>query len=337
MLSVFLYETSHAQEPTAPQQAAPQQTPTPADAEPVERIDTDLTSILLSATDKKRNFVTTLRAEDLRVTEDGVEQNIASFERETDAPLSLSLLVDTSASQEKVMNVEREAASAFVRSVLRPDKDTASVISFTGVTLLEQPPTNDSAKLLSAISRLRVEYTEDNPICKNKDTPEEIFLRCRTLVFDAVRVTSSEVLSKTPEQTRRAIILLSDGDDSHNRTPIYRAVEQAVRSNVAIYSIGIRDPHFRSGEMRRDYLTRLAEETGGRAFFPKTPRDLAAAFAQIESELRSQYLIAYQPKNRAFNGAFRRLQIEITNPSLRKQKLRLLYRQGYYAKAKTTG
>ncbi len=84
--------------------------------------------------------------------------------------------------------------------------------------------------------------------------------------------------------------------------------------------------------MRRDFLKDISEQTGGRAFFPKRPADLPAAFAQIEQELRAQYLITYTPTNRARDGSYRRLQIEITNPALRKQKLRLLYRQGYYAK-----
>jgi VWFA-related protein len=84
--------------------------------------------------------------------------------------------------------------------------------------------------------------------------------------------------------------------------------------------------------MRPDFLRNLAEETGGRAFFPKRPEDLPAAFAQIEQELRAQYLVTYTPTNRARDGSYRRLQIDITNPQLKKQNLRLYYRQGYYAK-----
>jgi Ca-activated chloride channel homolog len=332
-------QTSRAQESAPPQTTQqPTQTPTPAatpaDDEGVEYIVTNLTNILLSVTDKKRNFVNTLNAEDVRVLEDGVPQNIISFERETDAPLSLALLVDTSASQEKVLKDEQTTASAFVRSVLRPEKDTVSVLSFTGLTRLDQPPTNEAARLIAAVEKLKVEYTEANPICTDLKASDEARLRCRTGVFDAVVIAVREVLSKTPERTRRAIILLSDGDDTSSRTRIYQAVEYAVRNNTVVYSIGIRDRHFKDGEMRRDYLQRLAEETGGRAFFPKKPTDLAEAFAQIERELRSQYLISYKPKNISMEGTFHKLQIEITNPALRKEKLRLLYRQGYYAKAR---
>jgi Ca-activated chloride channel family protein len=346
LLLSFLVSTAAPAAPTprahGTQQPSPTQTPTPpstptptpdaAEGEQVVRVETSLTNVLLSVLDKNRRFVTTLTAEDLRLLEDGVPQQISSFERETNAPLSLALLVDTSASQEKVMKDEQEAAGAFVRSVLRPQKDTAAVISFTGLTRLDQLPTSDTSQLLAAINSLKVRYTEDSPECNDDAAPEEVQLRCRTGVWDSVVVSVEQVLSKTPESTRRAVILLSDGDDTSSRVRIYQAVEFAVRNNTVVYSIGIRDKHFPFGEMRRDFLKDLSEQTGGRAFFPKTAEDLAAAFAQIEQELRSQYLISYTSSNRARDGSFRKLQIEITNPALRKQNLRLLYRQGYYAR-----
>lgn len=319
--------------PTPTPTPTPSPTPTPDEAEPVERIDTDLTSLLLSATDKKRRFVTMLRAEDLRLTEDGVEQKLVSFEQETDAPLSLALLVDTSASQEKVLKDEQAAASSFIRSVLRPAKDSAAVISFTGITRLEQPLVSDAAPLLAAVNALQVRWTDRNPECSDPDAPDNVRLRCLTGVWDSVVLAVREVLSKTPERTRRAIIVLTDGDDTSSRVRLYQAVEYASRHNVVVYAIGIRDKKFPYGEMRPDFLRNLAEETGGRAFFPKRPEDLPAAFAQIDQELRAQYLITYAPTNRARDGSYRRLQIEVINPQLRKQSLNLFYRRGYYAKA----
>src|SRR5215213_6063059 len=188
--------TPQEQQPTPTPSPSPTPSPTPAEVEEVERIDTDLTSVLLSALDKRRRFVNTLRAEDVRVTEDGVPQQISSFEHETDAPLSLVLLVDTSASQEKVLKQEQEAASAFVRSVLRPARDTAAVLSFTGLTRLELLSTPDTALLLRAIDSLKVRFTNDSPECKDDDAPDEVQLRCRTGVWDAVVVSVREVLSK---------------------------------------------------------------------------------------------------------------------------------------------
>src|SRR5215213_4551086 len=165
-----LQEPSPTQTPTPTPTPTPTSTPTPSpsptpddSAEEVERIDTDLTNVLLTATDKKRRFVTTLRAEDLRLTEDGVEQKLATFEQETNAPLSLALLVDVSSSQEKVLKDEQEAASGFVRSVLRPGRDTLAVLSFTGITRLEQGPTGDAAALLAAINAIKVPYTRRSP------------------------------------------------------------------------------------------------------------------------------------------------------------------------------
>lgn len=324
--------------PTPTPTPSPSPTPTPEEAEPVEpveRIDSDLASVLLSATDKKRRFVTTLRPEDLRLTEDGAEQKIETFERETDAPLSLVLLVDTSASQEKVLKDEQEAASGFIRSVLRPAKDSAAVVSFTGITRIEAGLTSNTAPLYAAVNSLQVRWTDNSPECNDRDAPDDVRLRCLTGVWDSVLLSVREVLSKTPERTRRAIILLSDGDDTSSRVRLYQAVEYTARHNVVVYPIGIRDKKFPYGEMRKDFLQNLADETGGRAFFPRRPEDLPAAFAQIEQELRAQYLITYTPTNRARDGSYRRLQIQVTNPQLRRQNLNLRYRQGYYAKAES--
>lgn len=314
---------------TSPAAAAP---PPEEEIGEVERIDAELTNVLLTATDENRRFVKTLRAEDVRLLEDGVPQTLLAFERETNAPLSLSLLIDVSASQAGVLAQEQRAARRFVESVLRPDTDDASVISFTGIARIEQPLTGDLSRLYEAIDRTKVEYTMDSPECNDEKVPEELKLRCYTGVWDSIVVAVRESLARTPEQTRRAVVLLSDGDDTSSRARIYHAAEEAVRNNVAVYSIGIRDRDFKHGRMRRDYLMRIAEETGGRAFFPEDAEDLAAAFRQIEDELRSQYLVSYRPSNRARDGAFRRVEIEVTNPKLRKGKLRLLYRRGYFAK-----
>lgn len=327
------HEPIRLQTPTPSPTQTPTPKPTPTTDEDVERIESDVTNVLLSATDDKRRFVTTLAEGDVRLLEDGVAQQITYFQHETDTPLSIVLLVDTSASQERVVLEERDAASAFVRSVLRPGKDNASVLSFTGITRVDQPPTGDAPLLLSAIDKLKVEYTEASPVCQGDDETAEERLRCRTAVWDSVMLSVREVLSKTPETTRRAVILVSDGDDTASKLRIYQSVEYAVRNNTVVYSIGIRDRDFKYGSMRKDFLREISEQTGGRAFFPKTTEDIAAAYSQIEQELRSQYLISYTSTNRNRDGSYRKVQLEITNPQLRKQKLRLFYRQGYYAKA----
>ncbi|MGB8510429.1 MAG: VWA domain-containing protein, partial [Pyrinomonadaceae bacterium] len=298
-------------------------------------IDTDLTGILLNAADKERRFITTLKSEDIRVSEDGVPQQITTFERETDLPLSLAFLVDTSASQEAVLEEEQSAANIFIDSVLRPQKDTAAVVSFTGEPKLEQTLTGDRAQLHAAIGRVKVEFSADSPECNHPDDPfsEQYRLRCSTGIWDSIWATVNELLSKTPERTRRALILLTDGDDTSSKTSKGDAFDFAVRHNAVIYSIGIRDESFKyGGSLKRDDLRKVSERTGGRAFFPKNRAELDAAFAQINQELRTQYLVAYAPTNRKRDGSLRKILIEVVNPALRREKLRLQYRQSYYAK-----
>jgi VWFA-related protein len=304
-------------------------TENPAEDDEVMRVDTELANILLTAIDKNQRFITTLRREDVRVLEDNIPQDISIFERETDLPLTLSILIDTSRSQERTLPDEKIAARTFIDSVIHPDKDQAAVISFTGEAVLQEPLTNDLEKLRGAVERVRIELPTGSPECEgNVSLDREP--RCYTGVWDALWVTTNEVLAQTPEQTRRAIILLSDGDNTSGTTKRQEAIDFAVKNNIVIYSIGIGDDE--EYEIADDALRKISEKTGGRAFFPQNKRELEAAFAQIQMELRSQYLLAYQPANRKRDGSFRQVRIEILNPELRKQKLRLLYRQGYYAR-----
>lgn len=300
------------------------------DDDDVVRVDTELANILLTAIDKDRRFVTTLRKEDVRVLEDNAVQDISIFEHETDLPLSLAILIDTSRSQEVILPDEKAAAHTFIDAVVRPDKDQAAIISFTGEAVLQESLTNDLEKLRSAVERVEIEIPDGDPRCEGDVTPESE-PRCYTGVWDALWVIVNEVLSQTPERTRRAIILLSDGYDTSSQTKKQEAIDLAVKSNVVIYSIGMHDPKG-GGDLADDALRKVSEKTGGRAFFPLNKPELNASFAQIQQELRSQYLIAYQPANRRRDGSFRQVRVEIINPELRKQKLRLLYRQGYYAR-----
>lgn len=319
------------QQPRTPPSTQSTKNQSPSEDDDVVRVDTDLANILLTAIDKDKRFITALRKEDVRVLEDNVPQEVSIFERETDLPLTLTILIDTSRSQEGVMEDEKTAAHTFINSVIRPEKDQAAVISFTGEAVLQESLTNDLEKLRKAVDRVEVEIPDGDPRCEGNVTIESE-PRCWTGVWDALWVTVNEVLSQTPERTRRAIILLSDGDDTGSQTKKEEAIDFAVKNNVVIYSIGIRDNNYPDGELKKGTLNKVSEKTGGRAFFPRDKPTLDAAFAQIQQELRSQYLIAYEPANRKRDGSFRQVRVEIINPELRKQKLLLLYRQGYYAK-----
>jgi len=330
----------NTQSRSAPQQQpVPRATPAPSppqnDDEEVVRVSTDLTNILFTAVDKEQHFVTNLRREDVRVLEDGTPQNVFTFQRETDLPLSIVILIDTSESQTEVLPEEKDAARAFLDAVMRPEKDHAAIITFTGKTTIEENLTNNKESLRRAIDRVEPGLSKENIARAEAEERPLTFEEDPTgytNVWDTIYSTADEVLSKTPERTRRAIVMLSDGDDTRSSRKKQEAIDRAIKANVVVYSIGIRDENFPEGKMRVKELSKLSDSTGGRAFFPRPVSAVSSAFAQIEQELRSQYLLAYTPTNKTFNGAFRQVRIEVINPELRKQKLRLLYRQGYYAR-----
>jgi len=325
------------QQQPQPTPAAPSDDVTLQDDDEVVRVDTNLTNILFTAVDKQKRFITTLRREDIRILEDGQPQEIFTFQQQADLPLSLAIVIDTSVSEEMTLPTEKEAASAFVDAVIRPAKDEAAVLTFTGETTLELGLTGSIPRIRRALNR--VEFVAPSgyigggatvgigtpPI---SDTQQNI--AGSTAVWDAIWVTADEVLSETSDKTRRAIILLTDGVDSSSQKKLDEAVEQAIKRDVLIYSIGIGDDY--RGGINKDALRKVSERTGGRAFFPEDDADLRAAFAQIQRELREQYLIAYSPTNKNRDGTFRKVLIEVTNPELRKQNLKLTYRQGYFAR-----
>jgi len=319
--------------------STPRESPTPPrqPSEPeaeVIRVETNLVNTLFTAVDKDHHFITTLRAEDVRIFESDVAQPVSLFERETDRPLSLAILVDTSASQMGVLPEEKRTARVFIDSVLRPNVDRAAVVSFTGIPKVEQGLTNDLARLHKGIERVKVELppeVEETASEAEKHARDED-PRGYTSIWDATWMAIEDLLSKTPEGSRRAIILLTDGDDTRSTIKKQDVIDFALKSDVAIYSIGIRDRDFPEGKLDSDALRKVSDHTGGRAFFPAQPSELQAAFSQIDQELRSQYLIAYSPTNKNRDGTYRRIRVEVVNPELLKNKLRLLYREGYYAK-----
>ncbi|HWS99390.1 MAG TPA: VWA domain-containing protein [Pyrinomonadaceae bacterium] len=340
-------ESPAAQEQSRPRRAdqQPQETPKPSPSpkegeeiqeDEVVRVETDLTNILFTAVDKQKRFITTLRQEDVSVTEDGRPQEIFTFARQTDLPLSLAILIDTSISEERTLPIEKAAAASFVDAVLRPDKDEMAVISFTGEATLEQGLTGNASRVRRALDR--VEFVPPSGYVSGVGqvgTPpisgQDQMLAGSTAIWDAVLVTADEVLSEASDKTRRAIILLTDGHDTSSRKNIDAAIESATRADSVVYAIGIGDEYY--GGINKGTLRKISERTGGRAFFPDNEEELREAFAQIQLELRSQYLVAYSPTNKRRDGSFRRVQIEITNPDLRRQNLKLTYRQGYFPKS----
>jgi Ca-activated chloride channel homolog len=340
---------SHAQDPGQQQSnrprrsgETPQPSPTPNDdvtlrSDEVVRVDTSLTNVLFTAADKQNRFLSNIKREDIRVLEDGVPQEIFTFQPNIDLPLSLAILIDTSASEEFTLPEEKAAARRFLETVLRANKDEAAVVSFTGEVTLEQGLTGNVDRLRRAIDRVvfvppsgyiggGVSVPGTPPISGTNQS-----LAGSTAIWDAIWVTSKELLAESAEHTRRAIILLTDGVDTSSQMKMADAVDRALKADALIYAIGIGD-RFNYHGVDSGSLKKITDRTGGRAYFPQNDRDLREAFDQIQRELREQYLVAYSPSNKTRDGSYRRVTIEITNPEVRKANPRLTYRPGYFAK-----
>ncbi|HEU4713899.1 MAG TPA: VWA domain-containing protein [Pyrinomonadaceae bacterium] len=304
----------------------------------VVTIETDLTNVLFTAVDKNKRFITTIRKEDIRVLEDGVPQEIFAFQRETDRPLSLAILVDVSASQQVTLEDEKEAAKRFVNVVIHNPKDEVAVVSFSGEATVEQELTNSLSRVQKALGQIEIVlppgYVAGGIVVNDpsRSTTDSYDPRLgTTAIWDAIWVVSEELFANVQSNKRRGIILVTDGIDTTSRVKNEEAVKRAIAADIAIYAVGIGDNENFEG-IEKNTLRKLAERSGGRAYFPKNTTDLQAAFSQIEQELRSQYLVAYSPSNRSRDGSLRKVEIELLNPELRKQKLQLNYRRGYFAK-----
>jgi Ca-activated chloride channel homolog len=338
LVLVLLGWTFAAAQTVPPPSPSPTPTPEPIEDTEVLKIDTDLVNFLFTAIDKDRRLLTTLRKEDVRVLEDGKPQEIFTFDRQVDLPLSLAILIDVSASQERTLPDEKMAAKSFLQDVVRPEKDEVTIISFTGETTLEQGMTSNISRLSRAIDRVQfvppsgyigggVVVPGTPPLAGSSSAAGS------TAIWDAIWVTSEEVLGEAPQRTRRAIILLSDGVNTYGKKKIDDAIEAALKSEAVVYSIGIGDNFY--GGIDEGSLKKISERTGGRAFFPRDEYELRAAFNQIQDEMRSQYLIAYEPTNPGKDGTYRKVELQLVNQDLAKQKVKLTHRQGYFAKSES--
>jgi VWFA-related protein len=256
----------------------------------------DLVNVNFSAMDRKGRMIPGLTAEDFTIEEDGRKQTITAFARERELPLTLAMLVDVSPSVGPVFEEEKHTASGFFKSVIGP-RDLALVITFDRWVTLVQDYTEHLPDLTEAIESLSLS-------------------KGGTSLFDAVYLAADEKLSR--EAGRKAIVLISDGEDTTSTYNASRALIAAHRSNAVIYSIS------NSGNSKT--MRELAEDTGGAFFRIRREGDFQNVFDQISLELRTQYSIAYQSNNTVRDGGFRRIKIipRDTNISVRA-------RRGYYA------
>lgn len=329
------------------QQTDPKTAPVPTPTPPIEeedevvKVDTEAVNVLFTAQDKNRRLLLDLKSEDLRVLENGQPQQIVSFSRQVDLPLSLAIMIDTSGSQERTLPEEKSAAISFLEAVIRPAKDEVSVISFTGETTLEQGMTSNLTRLRRAVDRVQFVapsgYIGGGVVTNGGTVPgtppisgTNQAVAASTAIWDAIWVTSEEVLGPAPEKTRRAIILLSDGVNTYGRKKLDDAVQAAQKAEAVIYSIGIGDNFYQGVD--EGTLRKISERTGGRAYFPRDEAELRLAFKQIQEEMRSQYLLSYEPSNPALDGSYRKIELQLVSAELQRQKVKLTHRQGYFVK-----
>jgi Ca-activated chloride channel family protein len=314
------------QQPAPPAPASPQQQP------PTFVREVNLVDVLATVLDRRNKLVPDLDKGDFKVADDNVFQEIRFFSKQSDLPLRIGMLLDTSNSIRDRIKFEQEAAVDFLYSVLRRGKDQAFAMTFDDEPQIVQTFTGDGGLLRDEINKTRAGGG--------------------TAVYDAIYEACQKQLSNPPRPpgdqpdiVRRVMVLISDGDDNLSNHTRAEAIEMAQRTNVVIYTISTStqwiqlsqtDPakaanrklHLTEGD---EILKDLAEQTGGRAFYPYHVDDLNQSFQDIGDELRNQYTITYSPSNFVANGKYHRIKIEIPNHN----GYQVRARRGYFAKSRT--
>lgn len=298
------------------------------------KVNVNLVSLYFSVRDKHNGLVPTLSKSDCSIYEDGQLQTIKNFSAETDLPLTLGILLDTSGSQEYVLPLEQQAGSRFLHQILRP-KDQAFVVTFDVDVDLAQDFTNNVDELTHALDKAQINTAGGNGAAgvpgigqgpfPTQGTPKG------TLLYDAVAEASKDKMSMTTG--RKALIILTDGEDEGSITKPNQAIEAAQRANAIIYVILIADRGFYNdytfGYTGDSQMRRLADATGGRVInVGNNGRKLQDAFDEIERELRTQYLASYTPTDDKIDGTYRKVNVVCKGDGLK-----VFARKGYYAVA----
>jgi VWFA-related protein len=298
--------------------------PQKVDEEQTIKLDTQLVNVLFAVQDKQNRYINDIRQEELEVLENGQPQQIFTFRKEFDLPLTLALLIDVSGSEQYTLPLLKDAGGQFIDSVIRSGKDTAGVIKFEGEATVMQGLTSNPARVRRALEE--VAYTAPPPGGIAGGTTPPINSGSRqggTSLYDSIVATCADLLAREPG--RKTVIVLTDGEDTTSRMKIGDAIDEALKAEVVVYAIGIGDPGY--GGVNEGVLKKICDATGGRAVFPKSGRDLDKAFAELERDLRQQYLLAYEPKNEVNDGAFRKIEIRVVT----RKDLKTRHRKGYYA------
>ena len=332
LATLFIAPFAGAQEPASSAQGQPSTSPQKSDdsQEPTTtlKVNVNVVQLFFNVKDKHGALIPNLTKDDFQIAEDGTPQTIKYFTAESNLPLTIGMMIDASGSQRNVIDMEKEVGGAFLRQILT-DKDEAFVISFDITVDLLQDFTRDVHRLQAALNKAKVNTDFSSggipgmgggPVPQRGNSPG-------TLLYDAVYLSSHDMLSK--EVGRKAMILLTDGQDEGSRLKIQDAIEAAQKADAIVYVLLCADRGFYGGfggysgegEMRK-----LTEQTGGRVINVGNKFDkLREAFDQIAAELRSQYNIGYTPTNLKQDGTYRKLEIKS------KQNYKIQARAGYYA------
>jgi VWFA-related protein len=271
-------------------------------------------------------LITDLKQDDFKIYEDGVEQKIAYFSKDMNLPITLAILLDTSGSMQNILGAEQDAASRFVKTVMRGNKDEAIVISFDFDVNLLADFTQDPEVLEEGIHRARISAVSAGGVVTPGTIPNNN--AGGTNLYDAVYLAAHDELAT--EAGRKAIIVLSDAEDTGSKLSLNESIESAQRSDAVIHFLRLSDEPFYFG-MGMAYngssvARKMADETGGREIEIKSERNLEGAFALISEELRSQFVLGYYPTNIKRDGTFRKVKVDVARPDSR-----ILARKGYYA------
>ncbi|HKI27241.1 MAG TPA: VWA domain-containing protein [Candidatus Sulfotelmatobacter sp.] len=312
------------------QQTAPDQKPSDSQ-QPTEtlKVNVNVVQLFFNVKDKHGALIPNLTKEDFEVNEDAKPQTVKYFTAESNLPLTLGILIDSSGSQLRVLDMEKEVGGAFLKQILT-DKDLAYVMDFNVDATLVQDYTRDTQRLQKALNSVKINAGYTMPTLPGAGGgPVPTAQQAGTVLFDAVYLSSHDMLAK--EVGRKAMILLTDGEDEGSRLKIQDAIEAAQKSDAIIYVLlcADRGGYFSSGMSYygESDMKKLTEATGGRVINVGNKFDkLREAFDEIAKELRSQYNIGYTPTNTQLDGSYRKLEIKCKQPGYKIQT-----RAGYYA------
>jgi VWFA-related protein len=318
--------------PKAPENQAPA-AQKPADEKPQEeqapaetlKVSVNVVGLFFNVKDKHGALMPNLTKDDFTVLEDGKPQTIKYFAAESNLPLTLGILIDSSGSQRNVLDMEKEVGGAFLRQILT-DKDEAYVIDFNVDASLVQDYTRDVRRLQAAMNKVRINTGAVG--MGGGPVPTAPGAAAGTVLYDAVYLSAHDMLAK--EVGRKAMILLTDGEDEGSRLKIKDAIEAAQKADSIVYVLLCADRgfygSFQVGYSGESEMRKLTEATGGRVINVGNKFDkLREAFDQIAAELRSQYNLGYTPTNPVQDGGYRKLEIKS------KENYKIQCRAGYYA------